>query len=128
VEAFIKIIETKHTFAGIPYIREDGLLAHYYPDFMVKFADDIYIVETKAQKDLNNKNVQQKMLSAINFVNTINELPPEKRDNRKWHYVLLGENTFYGLSEKGASAKEILEYAKMTEARVKGTLDDYISS
>ena len=128
VDAFIKIIETKHTFAGIPYIREDGLLAHYYPDFMVKFADDIYIVETKAQKDLNNKNVQQKMLSAINFVNTINELPPEKRDNRKWHYVLLGENTFYGLSEKGASAKEILEYAKMTEARVKGTLDDYISS
>ena len=128
VEAFIKIIETKHTFAGIPYIREDGLLAHYYPDFMVKFADDIYIVETKAQKDLNNKNVQQKMLSAINFVNTINELPPEKRDNRKWHYVLLGENTFYGLSEKGASAKEILEYAKMTESKVKGTLDDYIKN
>jgi type III restriction enzyme len=41
---------------------------------------------------------------------------------------LLGENTFYGLSEKGASAKEILEYAKMTEARVKGTLDDYIKN
>ncbi|WP_292460622.1 DEAD/DEAH box helicase [Methanothermococcus sp.] len=128
VEAFIKIIETKHTFAGIPYIREDGLLAHYYPDFMIKFANDIYLVETKAQKDLNNKNVQQKMISAINFVNTINELPPEKRDHRKWHYVLLGENTFYGLSEKGASAKEILEYAKMTESKVKGTLDDFLKN
>ena len=31
-----------------------------------------------------------------------------------------------GFSEKGANTSEILEYAKMTKAKVEGTLGDYI--
>ena len=48
VERFTKISEYAHNFANILYIREDGLLAHYFPDFMVKIGKAIYIVETKA--------------------------------------------------------------------------------
>ena len=36
VEAFIKIHEYKHTFANVMYIRSDGLLSSYYPDFLIK--------------------------------------------------------------------------------------------
>ena len=43
-----------------------------------------------------------------------------------WNYVLLGEKTFYGMSEKGATTEEILEYARLTKAKIKGTLGDYV--
>ena len=46
--------------------------------------------------------------------------------NCNWSYVLLGEKTFYGMSKKDASTEEILEYAKLTKAKVKGTLGDYL--
>lgn len=44
VSSFLKINEYYHTFAAITYIREDGLLARYYPDFIVKIDNDIYIL------------------------------------------------------------------------------------
>ncbi len=122
VEAFIKIQEYKHTFAHILYIRTDGLLSLYYPDFLVRTENKIYIVETKAEKDKMNPNVKQKQLATLEWVEKVNKLKPEDRMNRQWEYVLLGENTFYGLKENGASMEEILEYAKVTEGLVKGEL------
>lgn len=125
VKAFIKINEHTHTFSNIIYIRNDGLLANYYPDFMVKIEDKIYLVETKAEKDLNDQNVRSKRLATIDWVNKINELNPEDRMNCNWGYVLLGENTFYGMGDRGAETEEILEYAKLTKAKIKGTLGDF---
>jgi len=122
VEAFIKIHEYKHTFAHILYIRADGLLSFYYPDFLLKTRDKIYVVETKAEKDKTNPNVKQKQLATLEWIEKVNRLKPEDRINRRWEYVLLGENTFYSLKVNGASVKEILEYAKVTESRVKGKL------
>lgn len=49
VERLIKVDENYHDFATLRYIRKDGLLSCYYPDFMVKFAEDIFLVETKAE-------------------------------------------------------------------------------
>ena len=89
--------------------------------------DKIYLVETKADRDLNNINVKQKRRATLEWVNKVNELNPEDRMNCTWSYVLLGENTFYSFSEKGASTSELLEYAKMTKAKVEGTLSDYLS-
>jgi len=34
-------------------LGKDGLLAHYFPDFMVKIGNTIYVVETKAERDVN---------------------------------------------------------------------------
>ena len=45
--------------------------------------------------------------------------------NCVWSYVLIGENTFYGMSQKGAETSEILEYAVLTKTQVKGTLGDF---
>ena len=126
INAFVKINEHYHDFANIMYIRDDGLLAHYFPDFIVRIGEKIYLVETKAEKDLNNVNVKQKRLATIDWVNKVNELKPEDRMNCIWNYVLLGESTFYGMSEKGATTQEILEYAKLTKAKIKGTLGDIL--
>lgn len=126
VKAFVKINEYYHAFASVMYVREDGLLAHYFPDFIVRIGEKIYLVETKAEKDMSSVNVRQKRMATLDWVDKINELKPDDRMNCAWSYVLLGENTFYGMSEKGATTEEILEYAKLTKAKVKGTLSDYV--
>jgi type III restriction enzyme len=122
VKAFIKINEFYHDFAHIPYITEDGLLSHYSPDFVVRIDDKIYIVETKAQKDVNNPNVKQKRLAAVDWIDKVNELKPEDRMNCTWHYTLLGDDIFYMLKDEGALTSEILEYAKMDEEIFKGNM------
>jgi type III restriction enzyme len=126
VKSFVKINEHYHDFASVIYIREDGLLARYYPDFMVRIGNKVYLVETKAEKDLNDRNVTSKRLATVDWTDKINELKPEDRMDCNWHYVLLGEKTFYGMSEKGADIEEILEYAKLTKSKIKGTLGDYL--
>ena len=126
VNAFMKINENYHDFATIIYIRDDGLLAHYHPDFMVKVNDKIFIVETKAERDLDNQNVQSKRLATVDWIEKVNELNPEDRMDCVWTYVLLGEKTFYGMSEKGADTEEILNYATKTKSMLKGTLGDYV--
>ena len=125
VHSFLKINEIYHDFAHITYIREDGLLSHYYPDFLVRTSNKVYLVETKAEKDVNNPNVQQKRRATIDWIDKINQLKPEDRLYSQWHYVLLGENTFYEMSDKGADTVDILEYVKKTRGQIEGTLEDY---
>ena len=122
VERFTKISEYAHNFANILYIREDGLLAHYFPDFMVKIGNTMYVVETKAERDVNSPNVKLKQISTIDWINKVNELDEENRFSCVWKYVLLGEKTFYSMSDKGATTEEILEYNLMSKSKLKGTL------
>ena len=126
VDSFIKVNEYYHTFAAITYIRHDGLLARYYPDFIVKISNDIYVVETKADKDLRSENVRSKQIATWSELDKINELKGQDRMDAKWNYVLLGETTFDDYYSRGASIKEILDLSIMTEAKAKGTLDDYL--
>jgi type III restriction enzyme len=126
VERFLKINEYSHNFANVLYVREDGMLAHYFPDFIVKIKDKIYIVETKAEKDVNNPNVSYKQLSTIDWINKVNELNENDRNGCTWKYVLLGENTFYSMSKNGANTEEILEYGIMSKSKLKGTLTRFL--
>lgn len=122
IKTFLKISEIYHDFAHLNYIRSEGILSSYYPDFILKTRDRIYLVETKAQKDVKDDNVLFKKLAALDWTKKINELKPDDRGNCGWSYVLLGENTFYSMKAKGASIEEILEYSKLTKQRVEGTL------
>lgn len=126
VKSFMKINEHYHDFANVMYVRDDGMLANYFPDFLVRIGDQIYLVETKAERDLKDVNVTQKRLATIDWVDKVNDLKQEDRMDCHWNYALLGEGTFYGMSEKGASTKEILDYAILTKAKVKGTLADFV--
>ncbi len=121
-EAIMKVNEYYHNFANVTYIRMDGFLSLYYPDFIVKTAEKVYLIETKADTDLHDPNVRQKKIAALDFVKRINGLPPDNRMGREWEYVLLGENHFYGLSRNGASIDEICTLAKVTLANAEGRL------
>ena len=48
----------------------------------------------------------------------INGLAPEHRHDAEWHYVLLGEATFYGWRDKGGSVAELLAYARLRPGTV----------
>lgn len=122
VDAFIKIIQYQHEFAHLNYIRTDGLLSSYYPDFIVKIGLRVFLVETKAHKDLDDPNVRQKEKGALDRMTKINELRPEDRMSAEWSYVLLGENTFYSMRDRGASLLEILEFSKLTRQKAEGKL------
>ncbi len=122
VERLLKINENYHTFAHIRYIRTDGLLSSYYPDFILKIGTNIYFAETKSQKDVNDLNVKQKQISAIDFCKKINELPDENRMHSNWYYSILDDTTFYTMKDKGANTKDLLEYCKITNAKIYGRL------
>ncbi len=126
VKCFMKINEYNHDFANIIYVRDDGMLANYYPDFIARIDDKMYLVETKAQRDLKDVNVTQKRLATVDWIDKVNALNSDDRMNCSWSYALLGEDTFYGMSQKGADTQEILEYAILTKAKIKGTLADLV--
>lgn len=122
VERLLKINENYHLFANLKYIRTDGMLSSYYPDFMVKIGNDIYMVETKAQKDVSQENVIQKQKGALDWIRKTNELPPDDRMNAVWHYAILDDSSFYVMRDRGASTKDMLDYCQLTNAKIKGIL------
>ena len=113
VDAFCKINEQKHIFARLRYIKEDGLPAFYSPDFLVRAGDSIYLVETKAQGQLTSPNVLRKRKAAVAWCDRINILAGGSRSGAEWHYVLLGEKTFYDWRNKGGSVGDLLNFAKL---------------
>jgi type III restriction enzyme len=113
VEALVKVHEYRHDFLRRPYLKADGMPAQYSPDFLVRTADTIFIVETKAQFALSDENVQRKKRAAAAWCEQINELDPSERDNREWHYVLIGESIVRGWYSKNVRCSELLEYAQL---------------
>jgi type III restriction enzyme len=113
IEAFCKISENRHTFARLRYVKDDGLPAFYSPDFLVRTADAVYLVETKAQQQTIHPNVQRKLKAAMAWCERINGLSAEQRGGAPWHYVLLAENVVYEWQGKGARLAELLSYARL---------------
>lgn len=122
VECWIKISETRHRFASISYMRTDGLLATYHPDFIVETNDRLYLVETKGTDKVKDRNVQQKRRAATEWCEKINQLPEQSRKGKVWEYILLGEDTFYGLSMNGATLTDIFNHCRVSSAMVQGVL------
>ncbi|MDR0478884.1 MAG: DEAD/DEAH box helicase family protein [Burkholderiaceae bacterium] len=108
VEAFCKIHETRHDFARLRYLREDGLSGFYIPDFLVRTADAVYLVETKAQQQVSHPNVQRKLKAAAAWCGRVNALPPDQREGRVWHYALVGEAVFDDWRNNGARLADLL--------------------
>ncbi len=113
VQAFCKISETKHSFCRLRYLKDDGLPAMYSPDFLVKTETEIFLVETKAQKDVRTTNVQRKLKSAAAWCERVNTLQEKDRMDKAWHYVLLGETQFYEWRDKAAGMVDLLKFARV---------------
>lgn len=121
VLTFCKISETRHNFAKLRYVKEDGLPAFYSPDFLLRTDNVVYLVETKAQGQVSSPNVQRKLKAAAAWCDRINALPAEDRSNLTWHYALLGENVFYEWKEKGALLSALCDYARIRPAILPGS-------
>ena len=113
VLAFCKISETRHPFARLRYVKDDGLPAFYSPDFLVRTASAIFLVETKAQQQVAHPNVQRKRKAAVAWCERINALAPEHRQDLPWHYVLLGESAVQEWQAKGAHLAQLLDFARL---------------
>ena len=116
IEAFCKLSEHRHEFARLRYVREDGMPGFYFPDFMVRTAEAIYLVETKAQQQTSHPNVQRKRRAAATWCGRINELAPYHRSGREWHYALVGEDVFTEWRDKNARLGNLLAYCRVRVA------------
>lgn len=121
VTQFLKINETQHAFASIFYVREDGLLASYHPDFLAATVSHVYLVETKSDRDVDDRNVRRKQLATLEWCKKINALPADKRMQRTWQYVLLTETDF-ALTANGATLTDLCELHPVTRSAVSGEL------
>lgn len=124
VQRFLKINESQHDFARVFYIREDGLLASYHPDFMVCTEDGMYVVETKGQDKVNDANVRRKWLAVLEWCKKINRLPEDDRMLRPWQYLLVGEDNFRTWSGNGATFEDIARLSRVSAGELTGELFD----
>lgn len=94
VKAYCKL-DKKHGLF-IPYRDEYGILRDYEVDFLVKTDDRIYLLETKADKDLDDKTVLLKAKAAQSWCETATDLevPKQFSQSSKWEYLLLSEGIF----------------------------------
>ncbi|TAL45305.1 MAG: restriction endonuclease subunit R [Salinibacterium sp.] len=124
VEAIAKIDEFRHWFLHRPYLKADGMPAYYSPDFLVRTADGLFLVETKGQNLVNEANVQRKRRSALAWVEQVNALDADERGGLLWSYVLLGGQKIDEWRTKGASVAQLLGQARLLEqtATVQPTL------
>ena len=98
VEAFGKIQQRKHLL-NISYRDKDGIKRDYFPDFIIKTKDKMYIVETKAEGEMQNAEGNEKNLivlkarAAVSWCKTASQvsLPNQPQE---WEYFMLSEKTF----------------------------------
>jgi len=114
VQAYCKLHEYKHDFLWLRYVKEDGMLGRYSPDFIVRCGSNVYLVETKAQSDVSKANVQRKLKAATLYCERINKLPAELRGNVEWAYALLGEDRVEQYIRGNGSVSELLSLAKVS--------------
>ena len=80
----------------ITYRDESGILRNYEVDFIVKTARKNYIVETKADRDLNSPNVAVKVRAAVAWCEQASTVSPraEFQQSQEWEYLILSEGLF----------------------------------
>jgi len=80
----------------IAYRDYTGILRNYEVDFLVKTADKLYLVETKADKDIDSQNVAVKARAAVAWCEQASTASPPDGYNQSqmWEYLLLSEGLF----------------------------------
>ena len=123
VERFVKVSEARHVFARIAYLRADGLVGEYVPDFLVATAEGVWVVETKAADRTDDENVRQKRTAALEWCRQVNALAPDDRLARTWRYLLVSEADFYAYRDAGGTFADLCAFAEVTGAGLRGEFD-----
>ena len=103
--AFAKL-DRRHKLK-ITYRDETGILRNYEVDFIVKTPDKMYLVETKADKDIDRPNIAVKVQAASAWCEqaSLAPLPENMIQSQEWEYLILSENIYK--SNKGLSFEAI---------------------
>ena len=80
----------------------------YEPDFIVETTDTIYMCETKAEKDVNDADVQAKAEAAREFCRRATEFTAQN-GGKPWHYIIIPHT----LVDRSYSFNYILQQAKL---------------
>lgn len=80
----------------ITYRDHTGILRNYEVDFVVKTNNKVYLVETKADRDIDSQNVAVKVKAAMAWCEQASTVSPpsDYKQPRPWEYVLLSEGLF----------------------------------
>jgi type III restriction enzyme len=80
----------------IQYRDETGILRNYEIDFLIKTADKMYLLETKATKDIDNPNIAVKARAAVAWCDQASTVSPPSHFNQPqpWEYLFLSESRF----------------------------------
>ncbi len=80
----------------ITYRDETGITRGYEIDFVVKTDKKNYLVETKADRDLNNPNVAVKARAAVAWCEQASSVPSpaELHQSQDWEYLIISESLF----------------------------------
>lgn len=90
----------------ITYRDYTSILRNYEVDFIVKAQDKIYLVETKADKDIESANVAVKVRAAVAWCEQATTVPPplDYQQAQQWEYLILSEGLFKNNQELGFNA------------------------
>lgn len=110
VLAFAKL-DRRHKLK-VSYRDETGILRNYEIDFIVKTPDRIYLMETKADKDIDSPNVAVKVQAASAWCEQASLVPPPEDMNQpqKWEYLIISESLYK--SNKGLSFEALVPLCK----------------
>ena len=94
VLGYAKLVK-KHNLR-IPYRDQYGVTRDYEVDFLVKTAEKMYLLETKADKDLSDKTVILKARAANSWCKNASRISPPSdiRQPSQWEYLILAESIF----------------------------------
>jgi type III restriction enzyme len=110
-------LERKHNLK-ITYRDYTGILRNYEVDFIVKTKDKIYLVETKADKDIESPNVAVKARAAQAWCEQASIISPPNDFNQPqaWEYLLLSEGLFK--NNRGLGFEALLAFCRGLRDRV----------
>lgn len=79
----------------IQYRDETGILRTYEIDFIVKTSEKMYLVETKASRDIDAPNTAVKAKAALAWCDQASTVSPGAFEQPKaWEYLLLSDSLF----------------------------------
>jgi len=110
----------------IDYRDADGIARPYEVDFVVKTGDKMFLVETKADKDLELAQIALKARAAQVWCESASKVQPpaEILQSRQWEYLIIPENLYR--KHEQATFSTIAEFSRPIRealiAKAEGTL------
>ena len=94
VLAFAKL-DRKHDLI-IPWRDDRGIQRKYEPDFLLKTAEKMYLLETKGDHLITDSATRLKAQAAKAWCDTASRVPPEKgiEQPQEWEYLVLKQSSF----------------------------------